>query len=91
MDRGKDDGLNPGAPAPSSDATLDCRGLDCPLPIIHARVALARMRPGEVLRVLSTDPAIDRDFERFARLTSHEVTGIARRDEVYEVFVRRGD
>ena len=36
---------------------LDTRGLNCPLPILKAKKALADMRSGEVLKVLATDPA----------------------------------
>ena len=39
------------------DKDLDTRGLNCPLPILKAKKALADMASGEVLRVLSTDPA----------------------------------
>ena len=35
---------------------LDTRGLNCPLPILKAKKALADMASGEVLKVLATDP-----------------------------------
>jgi tRNA 2-thiouridine synthesizing protein A len=36
--------------------TLDARGLNCPLPLIRARRALAGMPADETLVVLATDP-----------------------------------
>ena len=36
--------------------TLDARGLNCPLPILRTRKAIAGMDTGEVLEVSSTDP-----------------------------------
>ena len=46
------------------DATkeIDARGLNCPLPILKAKKALAEMRSGEVLKVVATDPGSMRDF-----------------------------
>ncbi|MET0746381.1 MAG: sulfurtransferase TusA family protein [Microvirga sp.] len=35
---------------------LDLSGLKCPLPALRTRKVLRRMRPGERLRVTSTDP-----------------------------------
>jgi TusA-related sulfurtransferase len=52
---------------------LDTRGLNCPLPILKAKKALADMVSGELLRVVSTDPGSNRDFQAFARQTGHEL------------------
>jgi TusA-related sulfurtransferase len=56
---------------PSKD--LDTRGLNCPLPILKAKKALADMVSGETLRVISTDPGSLRDFQAFARQTGNEL------------------
>ena len=53
--------------------TLDTRGLNCPLPILKAKKALADMVSGELLRVVSTDPGSVRDFQAFARQTGNEL------------------
>ena len=52
---------------------LDTRGLNCPLPILKAKKALADMATGETLRILSTDPGSTRDFQAFARQTGNEL------------------
>jgi tRNA 2-thiouridine synthesizing protein A len=52
---------------------LDCRGLNCPLPILKAKKALADMVSGELLRVTSTDAGSVRDFQAFARQTGNEL------------------
>ena len=59
---------------PMDDAkNLDTRGLNCPLPILKAKKALADMVSGELLRVVSTDPGSTRDFQAFARQTGNEL------------------
>ncbi len=52
---------------------LDTRGLNCPLPILKAKKALAEMVSGELLRVVSTDAGSVRDFQAFARQTGNEL------------------
>ncbi|MDQ2778410.1 MAG: sulfurtransferase TusA family protein [Pseudomonadota bacterium] len=52
---------------------IDTRGLNCPLPILKAKKALADMVSGELLKVVSTDPGSVRDFQAFARQTGNEL------------------
>jgi TusA-related sulfurtransferase len=52
---------------------LDTRGLNCPLPILKAKKALAEMASGEVLKVVATDPGSTRDFQAFSRQTGNEL------------------
>jgi tRNA 2-thiouridine synthesizing protein A len=56
-----------------ADKELDTRGLNCPLPILKAKKALAEMASGELLKVVSTDPGSVRDFKAFARQTGNEL------------------
>ncbi|RZL35474.1 MAG: sulfurtransferase TusA family protein [Rubrivivax sp.] len=52
---------------------IDTRGLNCPLPILKAKKALAEMASGDLLRVVATDPGSMRDFQAFARQTGNEL------------------
>jgi TusA-related sulfurtransferase len=52
---------------------IDTRGLNCPLPILKAKKALADMPSGQVLKVVATDPGSIRDFQAFARQTGNEL------------------
>lgn len=56
-----------------ADKEIDTRGLNCPLPILKAKKALAEMSSGETLKVISTDPGSVRDFKAFARQTGNEL------------------
>ena len=57
------------------DATkeLDARGLNCPLPILKAKKALADMTSGQTLKVIATDAGSIRDFQAFAKQTGNEL------------------
>jgi tRNA 2-thiouridine synthesizing protein A len=56
-----------------TDKEIDTRGLNCPLPILKAKKALADMHSGQLLKVVSTDPGSVRDFQAFARQTGNEL------------------
>jgi TusA-related sulfurtransferase len=76
---------------PVMDATreLDTRGLNCPLPILKAKKALAEMVSGELLRVVSTDPGSVRDFQAFARQTGNELVEQTQSGTDYAHLLRR--
>ncbi len=68
---------------------IDTRGLNCPLPILKAKKALAELRSGEVLRVVATDPASMRDFQAFARQTGNELIEQTSVNEEFVHYLRR--
>lgn len=68
---------------------IDTRGLNCPLPILKAKKALADMQTGEVLKVVATDPGSVRDFQAFARQTGNELVEQSSGGDEYVHFLRR--
>lgn len=55
----------------SFDLEVDASGLNCPLPILKAKKALSGLSSGQVLKLVSTDPGAQRDFEAFAKQTGN--------------------
>ncbi len=55
------------------DKELDTRGLNCPLPILKAKKALAELASGQMLKIVSTDAGSVRDFQAFAKQTGNEL------------------
>ena len=55
------------------DQEIDVCGLNCPLPILRAKKALAKMDKGQVLHVIATDPGAIKDFESFSKQTGDEL------------------
>ncbi len=68
---------------------LDTRGLNCPLPILKAKKALADMSTGDVLKILATDPGSVRDFQAFARQTGNELVEQTSADDEFVHYLRR--
>lgn len=71
------------------DKELDARGLNCPLPILKAKKALADMVSGAVLRVLATDPGSVRDFKAFCKQTGNELLETLEVGDEFEYFLKR--
>lgn len=55
----------------TADDELDASGLNCPLPILKAKKALASLQSGQVLRVIATDAGSVKDFEAFCKQAGH--------------------
>jgi len=68
---------------------LDARGLNCPLPILKTKKALAEMQSGQILRVVATDPGSVRDFQAFAKQTGNELLSQAGDSKEFVFFMRR--
>lgn len=68
---------------------LDTRGLNCPLPILKAKKALADMASGQVLKVVATDPGSTRDFQAFARQTGNELLEQSTEGDDFIHYLRR--
>ena len=66
------------------DETLDCRGLRCPMPLLRTKKTISKMKSGQVLEVLGTDPGTKNDLPFFASRGGHEYLG----DKDDEGFIR---
>ena len=58
-----------------SQLVLDTSGLICPLPILKAKKAMAKLGRGDVLLVIATDPGSVADFEVFCTVGGHRLKG----------------
>lgn len=68
---------------------VDARGLNCPLPILRAKKALADMQSGQILKVLATDPGSQRDFAAFAKQTGNEIVESSTHEKTFIFLMRR--
>ena len=71
------------------DKELDARGLNCPLPILRTKKALADLQSEQVLKVLATDPGAVKDFQAFSRQTGHELLSHSEAQKEFTFFNRK--
>lgn len=53
----------------SGDATIDARGLACPLPVLLVRKAMRAIGPGTRVEVLATDAGAEEDLRAYCEMT----------------------
>ncbi len=68
---------------------LDCRGRPCPIPVIELARAFPSVEVGEVVEVLSDDPAARYDIPAWCRMRQQEYVGAAPLDHGTAYAVRR--
>jgi TusA-related sulfurtransferase len=71
------------------DKHIDCTGLFCPMPIVKTREAMKQMSAGQLLEMLSDDPASDPDVRSWVRSTGHELVTVSREGAVYRFLLRK--
>ncbi|WP_198266235.1 sulfurtransferase TusA family protein [sulfur-oxidizing endosymbiont of Gigantopelta aegis] len=71
------------------DKELDASGLNCPLPILRAKKALAELDAGQVLHIIATDPGSVKDFEAFANQTGNELMESSENGGKFEFLIKK--
>lgn len=74
---------------PIFDAEVDASGLNCPLPLLKAKMELNRLASGAVLKVRATDAGSQRDFRTFAKLAGHTLLLETAEEGVYTYWLRK--
>jgi tRNA 2-thiouridine synthesizing protein A len=71
------------------DKELDARGLNCPLPILRCKKALTDMSPGQVLKILATDPGAVKDFQAFSKQTGNELLSSEEQSGEFRFYMKK--
>jgi tRNA 2-thiouridine synthesizing protein A len=71
-------------------ASLDVKGLNCPLPVLRIRKRLRDVAVGETLAVEATDPGVIRDAEAFCRAGGHALVAAREEAGIIHLEIRRG-
>ena len=71
------------------DKEIDTRGLNCPLPILRTKKALADVQSGQVLKIVATDPGSLKDFQTFTRQTGHTLVSSAEANGEFTFLLRK--
>jgi tRNA 2-thiouridine synthesizing protein A len=68
---------------------VDAIGMNCPLPILRTKKALATMQSGEILKIKATDAGAAHDFPAFAKQTGNELLSSSTEGDVLVFFMKR--
>ncbi len=68
---------------------LDASGLNCPLPILRAKKALAALETGQILKIVATDPGSVKDFDAFAKQTGNTLLSSGEEGGKFVFFIQK--
>ena len=71
------------------DRSLDCLGLFCPMPIVKTREAMKTMAVGQILEMVSDDPASEADMKSWTKRTGNELLAVTKDGPIYRFLVRK--
>lgn len=73
-----------------ADIELDVTGLQCPMPLLKAKLALNNMQTQQVLKVVATDPSSEKDFHLFVEQSDHQILDFQKDDSAYSYWIQKG-
>ncbi len=73
----------------TADASLDCIGLYCPIPIARTREEIDKLEVGQVLEVEADDPAAEEDIKRWAKHTEHEILSFKKEGKILHFMIKK--
>ena len=68
---------------------LDTSGLLCPEPVMMLHNKVRDMQPGDVVKVLATDPSTQRDIPKFCNFLDHELLQQSEDQQQYIYVIRK--
>lgn len=74
----------------TADVELDVTGLHCPMPLLKAKLALNGLAQAQVLKVIATDPASERDFYAFVQHSRHQILAFEKQADTYCYWIKKG-
>lgn len=72
------------------DKELDLSGLECPMPLLKAKLALNGMKSQQILKVVATDPGSEKDFYMFVEQSNHQILDFQKSNSAYYYWIRKG-
>ncbi len=71
------------------DQVLDCRGLNCPLPILKTNKQINTMDSGQVLKIETTDIGSINDLQAWSKQTQNELLSYSENVGEYTFYIRK--
>jgi tRNA 2-thiouridine synthesizing protein A len=68
---------------------VDASGLMCPLPLLRLKKALMELNTGNVVKVITTDPAAHLDFGVYCQQAGHQITEIVKHPGKVTFYIQK--
>lgn len=71
-------------------ATLDAKGLSCPMPLLRTKKEIGKLAAGEILQVDGTDPGSRNDIPGWCERAGHTYLGEKEGTGFISFFIKKG-
>ncbi len=71
-------------------ATVDARGLACPLPLLKAKQHMEKLGQGDVLEILGTDSGSKIDLPAWSKHAGHVFLGSEEDSNGFRFYIKKG-
>ncbi len=69
--------------------TLDCKGMNCPLPVLKTNKQMNTLEAGQILRIETTDVGSINDLQAWSTQTENEFISYTEENGAYTFFIRK--
>lgn len=76
-------------PKTKADFSIDCKNLNCPMPIVNISRKIKEMSINQTLEITATDPAFKADLEAWVRKTGNSITSFTSEDKLQTAIVKK--
>ena len=71
------------------NATLDCTGLSCPMPIVKLAQKMKELQSGEILELLADDAGAKADVPAWCKRTGNELLKTNENEGILTFYIRK--
>ena len=71
------------------DRELDCIGLYCPEPVFRTRQEIDMLNVGQILEIISDDPAAEEDIPRLVKRLGHQLLELRKEKDQFHFIIKK--
>lgn len=68
---------------------VDACGLQCPGPVLKLKIESQKLKPGDIIRITSTDPGFEPDVKAWCNVTGNELLGVSSDKGIITAEIRK--
>ena len=72
-----------------SDVSVDCKGMNCPMPLVETRKALKKMKEGEILEVEGDHMVSKKEIPMAMDMLGNEVIEIKEERNSWKIWIKK--
>ncbi|QLH74960.1 MAG: sulfurtransferase TusA family protein [Methanomassiliicoccales archaeon] len=72
-----------------AEIKVDCRGKNCPIPLVEMRKAIKKAASGDIIEIVGTHPASKKEIPMAVHSLGQELIGVTEQGEEWNIRIRK--